>query len=93
MYIVFTFSWTTTNLKSQGRLSIDSGGYKNMKFSAGLDESHLDAKGGIVAGNIELKNVNTYCESHHMQSQYNTGEVEFEIDPMIEMMHNNYVLL
>jgi len=40
---------------SQGRLSIDSSGYKNMKISAGLGGSKLEARGGIIGGNIELQ--------------------------------------
>ena len=52
---VLCFRWSTKELKSQGRLSIDSSGYKNMKISAGLNGSRLDARGGIIGGNIELQ--------------------------------------
>jgi Fragile site-associated protein C-terminus len=48
-------SWSTKDLKSQGRLSIDSSGYKNMKILAGLGGSKLEARGGIIGGNIELQ--------------------------------------
>ena len=55
-------SWATTDLKSQGRLSIDSNGYKNMKITAGLGGSKLEAQGGIVGGKIQLRNLSSYGE-------------------------------
>lgn len=52
-------SWSTRDLKSQGRLSIDSSGYTNMKISAGLGGSKLDARGGIIGGSIELQQLDS----------------------------------
>ena len=51
--------WTTRDLKSQGQLSIDSSGYKNMKITSGLTGSKVDARGGIVGGCLEIQDFNT----------------------------------
>ena len=56
---VLACRWSTRVLKSQGRLSIDSGGYKNMKIAAGLGGSKLEARGGIIGGSVELQELNT----------------------------------
>lgn len=57
-----SFRWTTKEIKSQGRLSIDSFGHKNMKVSAGLGSSMLVSKGGVVGGTIDLQDLHTYCK-------------------------------
>ena len=49
-------------MKSQGELSIDSSGHKNMKILAGLGESKLEAQGGIVGCKIDVQNFWTNCE-------------------------------
>ncbi|KAG5893448.1 hypothetical protein JTB14_012167 [Gonioctena quinquepunctata] len=53
-------SWMTKDFRSDGRLSIGSTGYKNLYIGLGLGGSSLDAKGGIVGGNIEISHINTY---------------------------------
>ncbi|XP_066144647.1 bridge-like lipid transfer protein family member 1 isoform X4 [Euwallacea fornicatus] len=53
-------SWLTKDFKSDGRLSIGSTGHKNLYIAIGLGSSGLDAKGGIVGGNIEITNIDTY---------------------------------
>jgi len=53
------YSWSTRDLKSQGRFSIDSSGYTNMKILAGLGGSKLDARGGIIGGSIELQQLDS----------------------------------
>ncbi len=53
------FRWATRDLTSQGRLCIDSSGYKNMVITAGLGGSHLDAKGGVVGGNLDIHDLST----------------------------------
>jgi len=65
-------SWSTRDLKSQGRFSIDSSGYTNMKISAGLGGSKLDARGGIIGGSIELQQLDSegaIC-THQSVSQF-----------------------
>ncbi|XP_025833255.1 uncharacterized protein KIAA1109-like, partial [Agrilus planipennis] len=52
--------WLTKDFRSEGRLSIGSTGHKNMYIALGLGGSGLDAKGGIVGGNIEIANIDTY---------------------------------
>jgi len=59
---VLVYSWSTRDLKSQGRFSIESSGYTNMKISAGVGGSKLDARGGIIGGCIELQQLNTEGE-------------------------------
>ncbi|XP_050315619.1 transmembrane protein KIAA1109 isoform X2 [Anthonomus grandis grandis] len=53
-------SWMTKDFRSDGRLSIGSTGHKNLYIAFGLGGSSLDAKGGIVGGNIEIANIDTY---------------------------------
>ncbi|XP_038111246.1 transmembrane protein KIAA1109 isoform X3 [Culex quinquefasciatus] len=65
--------WLTKAFRSDGRLSIGSTGHKNMYIGVGLGGSSLDAKGGIVGGNIELSKIDTFihiredpgCEPDH----------------------------
>lgn len=52
----------TRDFRSDGRLSIGSTGHKNLYIALGLGGSGLDAKGGIVGGNIEIANINTYSK-------------------------------
>ncbi|KAJ8956249.1 hypothetical protein NQ318_014981 [Aromia moschata] len=53
-------SWLTKEFRSDGRLSIGSTGHKNLYIALGLGGSGLDAKGGIVGGNIEIAKIDTY---------------------------------
>ena len=55
-------SWKTHGLKSQGQLSIDSSGYRNMKLSAGCSGSKLEAKGGIIGGYVQLQQLGSFRE-------------------------------
>lgn len=54
--------WLTKDFRSEGRLSIGSTGHKNLYIAFGLGGSGLDAKGGIVGGNIEIANIDTFSE-------------------------------
>ncbi|KAJ8982560.1 hypothetical protein NQ317_005031 [Molorchus minor] len=53
-------SWLTKDFRSDGRLRIGSTGHKNLYIALGLGGSGLDAKGGIVGGNIEIAKIDTY---------------------------------
>ncbi|XP_037086317.1 transmembrane protein KIAA1109 homolog [Pollicipes pollicipes] len=53
-------TWQTNGFTSEGRLSIGSTGHKNMFISLGLGGSSLEAKGGIVGGNVEVGKIDTY---------------------------------
>ncbi|XP_045469148.1 transmembrane protein KIAA1109 isoform X3 [Harmonia axyridis] len=53
-------SWLTKEFRSDGRLGIGSTGHKNLYIALGLGGSGLDAKGGIVGGNIEIANIDTF---------------------------------
>ncbi|CAG9815067.1 unnamed protein product [Phaedon cochleariae] len=70
-------SWMTKDFRSDGRLSIGSTGHKNLYIALGLDGSGLDAKGGIVGGNIEIAHINTYI---HIREEPN-----FEPDHTISL--------
>lgn len=50
----FYFSWTTSGLKSQGRLSVGSNRDREISMSVGLGRSQLDSKGGVVGGTIDV---------------------------------------
>lgn len=60
--------WLTRDFRSDGRLSIGSTGHKNLYIALGLGGSGLDAKGGIVGGNIEIAHINTYSKYISMYS-------------------------
>ncbi|XP_016119832.1 uncharacterized protein KIAA1109-like [Sinocyclocheilus grahami] len=47
-------TWTTSGLKSQGRLSVGSNRDREISMSIGLGRSKLDSKGGVVGGNIDV---------------------------------------
>ena len=64
-------SWKTHGLKSQGQLSIDSSGYRNMKLSAGCSGSKLEAKGGIIGGYVQLQIVS---EERSLGSDIHVGQ-------------------
>ncbi|CAH0548963.1 unnamed protein product [Brassicogethes aeneus] len=53
-------TWLTKDFRSDARLSIGSTGHKNLYVALGLGGSGLDAKGGIVGGNIEIANIDTF---------------------------------
>ena len=46
--------WISRNFKSEGRLSIGSTGHKNMFITLALTSYKLEAKAGIVGGNLIL---------------------------------------
>lgn len=50
----FFSSWTTSGLKSQGRLSVGSNRDREISMSVGLGRSQLDSKGGVVGGTIDV---------------------------------------
>ena len=81
---LIVYSWSTRDLKSQGRFSIDSSGYTNMKISAGLGGSKLDARGGIIGGCIELQQLD--CEgmihtaAHHCYTRESHWKLVFAND-------------
>lgn len=52
-------SWLTREFRSQGKIVIDSTGHRSMNIGLGLDNSTLDAKSGIVGGQIELSKIET----------------------------------
>ncbi|KAL5011394.1 hypothetical protein ScPMuIL_009945, partial [Solemya velum] len=54
--------WATSSVKSQGRLSIDSSGHKDLRITAGMEGSHFESKGGVVGGTIDLQNMDTFLE-------------------------------
>lgn len=51
---VLSFRWTTSGLKSQGRLSVGSNRDREISMSVGLGRSQLDSKGGVVGGTIDV---------------------------------------
>ncbi|XP_041357043.1 transmembrane protein KIAA1109-like isoform X2 [Gigantopelta aegis] len=52
--------WNTKDIKTQGRLSIDSSGHKNLKITAGLGGSSFDSHGGVVGGAIDLHDLSAF---------------------------------
>ncbi|XP_071088521.1 bridge-like lipid transfer protein family member 1 [Haliotis cracherodii] len=52
--------WSTRELKSHGRLSIDSSGHKHLKITGGLGGSSFESRGGVVGGAIDLLGLQTF---------------------------------
>ncbi|XP_055893241.1 bridge-like lipid transfer protein family member 1 isoform X2 [Biomphalaria glabrata] len=83
--------WKTKALKTQGRLSINSKGHKNLNIDAGFGKSSFESKGGIVGGNIDINNLNGFfsvCEDPELgqdpdhQAGLSTSALETKIDYM-----------
>ena len=79
--------WNSKDFRSEGRLSIDSTGHKNLYLSLGLSGSNLEAKSGFVGGAIDLGRVHTYCHlkedkgiepAHQMALQLDVVEIRFD---------------
>lgn len=62
MNFVCVCSWTTSGLKSQGRLSVGSNRDREISMAVGLGRSKLDSKGGVVGGNIDVNTLEMVCK-------------------------------
>ncbi|XP_077984720.1 bridge-like lipid transfer protein family member 1 [Glandiceps talaboti] len=88
-------TWSTRSLKSQGRLSIDSSGYKDMKISAGLGSSSLDAKGGVIGGLTELQDIDTFLhilEQPGKEPQHKAGAKMVKTEVKIDYMGSSVLM-
>ena len=70
-------SWKTRELKSEGQLSIDSSGFRNMHISAGLGGSFLEAKGGIVSAMMQVDELRAQSKSISQCSYNRVGASEY----------------
>nr|XP_033498960.1 transmembrane protein KIAA1109 homolog [Epinephelus lanceolatus] len=82
-------TWTTSGLKSQGRLSVGSNRDREISMSVGLGRSKLDSKGGVVGGNIDVNTLEmvSHISEHPNQQpshkiQITMGSTEARVDYM-----------
>ncbi|XP_027856720.1 bridge-like lipid transfer protein family member 1 isoform X7 [Xiphophorus couchianus] len=82
-------TWTTSGLKSQGRLSVGSNRDREISMSVGLGRSKLDSKGGVVGGNIDVNTLEmvAHISEHPNQQpghkiQITMGSTEARVDYM-----------
>ncbi|XP_061600023.1 bridge-like lipid transfer protein family member 1 isoform X7 [Cololabis saira] len=82
-------TWTTSGLKSQGRLSVGCNRDREISMSVGLGRSKLDSKGGVVGGNIDVNTLEMVSHiSEHPNQQPNhkiqitMGSTEARVDYM-----------
>ncbi|MFT7806383.1 uncharacterized protein KIAA1109 homolog isoform X8 [Arapaima gigas] len=82
-------TWTTSGLKSQGRLSVGSNRDREISMSVGLGRSRLDSKGGIVGGTIDVNTLEmvAHISEHPGQQpshkiQITMGSTEARVDYM-----------
>ncbi|XP_076830292.1 bridge-like lipid transfer protein family member 1 isoform X4 [Brachyhypopomus gauderio] len=82
-------TWTTSGLKSQGRLSVGSNRDRDISMSIGLGRSKLDSKGGVVGGNIDVNTLElvSHISEHPNQQpshkfQITMGSTEARLDYM-----------
>ncbi|XP_076156832.1 bridge-like lipid transfer protein family member 1 isoform X6 [Alosa pseudoharengus] len=82
-------TWTTSGLKSQGRLSVGSNRDREISMSVGLGRSKLDSKGGVVGGNIDVNTLEmvSHISEHPNQQpshkiQITMGSTEARLDYM-----------
>ncbi|EPY84138.1 hypothetical protein CB1_000502006 [Camelus ferus] len=82
-------SWTTSGLKSQGRLSVGSNRDREISMSVGLGRSQLDSKGGVVGGTIDVNALEmvAHISEHPNQQpshkiQITMGSTEARVDYM-----------
>ncbi|XP_054419437.1 bridge-like lipid transfer protein family member 1 isoform X3 [Pteronotus mesoamericanus] len=82
-------TWTTSGLKSQGRLSVGSNRDREISMSVGLGRSQLDSKGGVVGGTIDVNALEmvAHISEHPNQQpshkiQVTMGSTEARVDYM-----------
>ncbi|KAH0511099.1 hypothetical protein LTLLF_152015 [Microtus ochrogaster] len=82
-------TWTTSGLKSQGRLSVGSNRDREISMSVGLGRSQLDSKGGVVGGTIDVNALEmvAHISEHPNQQpshkiQITMGSTESRVDYM-----------
>ncbi|GCC34930.1 hypothetical protein chiPu_0013407 [Chiloscyllium punctatum] len=82
-------TWTTSGLKSQGRLSVGSNRDREISMSVGLGRSQLDSKGGVVGGTIDVNTLEmvSHISEHpnHQPShkiQITLGSTDARVDYM-----------
>ncbi|XP_006866349.1 PREDICTED: uncharacterized protein KIAA1109 homolog [Chrysochloris asiatica] len=82
-------NWTTSGLKSQGRLSVGSNRDREISMSVGLGRSQLDSKGGVVGGTIDVNALEmvAHISEHPNQQpshkiQITMGSTEARVDYM-----------
>ncbi|XP_053786570.1 bridge-like lipid transfer protein family member 1 isoform X10 [Desmodus rotundus] len=82
-------TWTTSGLKSQGRLSVGSHRDREISMSVGLGRSQLDSKGGVVGGTVDVNALEmvAHISEHPNQQpshkiQVTMGSTEARVDYM-----------
>ncbi|CAH2300868.1 Hypothetical predicted protein [Pelobates cultripes] len=82
-------TWTTSGLKSQGRLSVGSNRDREIGMSVGLGRSQLDSRGGVVGGTIDVNTLEmvAHISEHPNQQpshkiQITMGSTEARVDYM-----------
>ncbi|XP_072351818.1 bridge-like lipid transfer protein family member 1 isoform X7 [Scyliorhinus torazame] len=82
-------TWTTSGLKSQGRLSVGSNRDREISMSVGLGRSQLDSKGGVVGGTIDVNTLEmvSHISEHPNQQpshkiQITLGSTDARVDYM-----------
>ncbi|XP_069487249.1 bridge-like lipid transfer protein family member 1 isoform X5 [Ambystoma mexicanum] len=82
-------TWTTSGLKSQGRLSVGSNRDREISMSVGLGRSQLDSRGGVVGGTIDVNALEmvAHISEHPNQQpshkiQITMGSTESRVDYM-----------
>ncbi|XP_048858560.1 transmembrane protein KIAA1109 homolog isoform X2 [Brienomyrus brachyistius] len=82
-------TWTTSGLKSQGRLSVGSNRDREISMSVGLGRSQLDSKGGVVGGTIDVNTLEMVshisehpCQQPQHKIQVTMGSTEVRVDYM-----------
>ncbi|EMP38574.1 hypothetical protein UY3_04218 [Chelonia mydas] len=82
-------TWTTSGLKSQGRLSVGSNRDREISMSVGLGRSQLDSRGGVVGGTIDVNTLEmvAHISEHPNQQpshkiQITMGSTEARVDYM-----------
>ncbi|XP_074650444.1 bridge-like lipid transfer protein family member 1 [Tubulanus polymorphus] len=88
-------TWVTRDLNTQGRITMSSSGNKNMKMSAGLGGSSVDAKGGIVGGLVDIQKIETYlnvCEGSGKQVDHQAGLELVAIEGRLDYMGSSIMM-
>lgn len=82
-------TWTTSGLKSQGRLSVGSNRNREISMSVGLGRSQLDSRGGVVGGTVDVNTLEmvAHISEHPNQQpshkiQITLGSTEARVDYM-----------
>uniref|UniRef100_H3AGP3 Bridge-like lipid transfer protein family member 1 n=1 Tax=Latimeria chalumnae TaxID=7897 RepID=H3AGP3_LATCH len=88
-------TWTTSGLKSQGRLSVGSNKNREISMSVGLGRSQLDSKGGVVGGTIDVNTLEMVAHISEHPNQQPSHKIQITLgstDARVDYMGSSILM-